>query len=89
MQNFNASIFENVLPGFPVITLTAQDDDSDELGRVIYNVSDVQPPVPQPNGTFVIDENTGVVRTVGLFDREVFAGPYVVTVSYWFAQPMN
>lgn len=81
MQVFNASIYEDVLPEFAVITLIAEDRDSGERGRVVYNISDVVPTPPQLNGTFAINENTGVVRTVGLFDRESFSGPYVVTVS--------
>lgn len=82
MQVFNASIFENVLPGFAVITLIAEDDDSGDFGRVVYSIANVQgPAAPQPNGTFTINEETGAVSTVGLFDRETFTGPYIVIVS--------
>lgn len=79
MQSFNASISEDVLPGFNVTTLTATDEDSGDLGRVVYSVSEVRGTIA--NESFVIDEVTGVVRTVGSFDREAFEGPYVVIVS--------
>lgn len=83
-QDFNASIFEDTPPDFSVIRLTATDADSGEFGRVMYTVSDVQgpiPPIASANGTFVIGPTTGIVRTEGQFDRELFPGPYVVTVS--------
>ena len=82
MQTFNASINENSPSDMSVATLSARDDDSGAFGRLTYSISDVQGPTgPEPNGSFVIDERTGVVRTVGNFDRELFEGPYVVTVS--------
>ena len=79
-QDFNASIFENTPAGFSIITLNATDADSGELGRVMYNVSNIVGS-QVPNGTFEIDPDSGIVSTVGYFDREVFAGPYIVTVS--------
>ena len=80
MADFNASITENTLPGSSVTTVTATDEDSGELGRVIYSITDVQGPT-EPNGTFMIESNTGIVRTEGYFDRERFSGTYVITVS--------
>lgn len=77
MQRFNASIFEDALPNFAVIEITAMDDDSGEFGRLNYTISDVL----GSGGTFVIDNATGIVRTAGTFDRETFAGPYIITVS--------
>ena len=46
----------------------------------MYNVSNIVGS-QVPNGTFEIDPDSGIVSTVGYFDREVFAGPYFVTVS--------
>lgn len=83
-QDFNASIFEDAPPGSSVIRLIATDADSGDLGRVVYTVSDVQgptQPIPSANGTFVIGYTTGIVSTEGYFDRELFPGPYVVTVG--------
>lgn len=77
MQTFNASIFEDALPNFAVIEITAMDDDSGEFGRLNYTISKVL----GSGGTFVIDNATGIVRTAGTFDRETFAGPYIITVS--------
>ena len=77
--NFNASISEDTLPDFSVASITARDDDSDALGRVSYSIFSVSP--VGTNGSFSIDETTGVVRTSGTFDRENFAGPYFITVS--------
>lgn len=79
-QEFNVSIFENTPAGFSVITLNASDADSGELGRVAYNVTEVVGSSVS-NGTFEIDPDTGVISTVGDFDRELFSGPYLVTVS--------
>ena len=76
---FNATIFEDALPTFSVTQVTATDDDDGEFGMVYYSISDIQP--EGTDGTFSIDESTGVVRTNGTFDREVFAGPYVITVN--------
>lgn len=82
MQTFNASINEDSPSDMSVATLSARDDDSGEFGRVTYSVAGVQGPIgPEPNGSFLIDERTGVVRTIGNFDRELFEGPYLVTVS--------
>lgn len=80
MQRFNASIFEDALPNFAVIEITAMDDDSGEFGRLNYTISDVFGS-GGVNGTFVIDNATGIVRTAGTFDRETFAGPYIIIVS--------
>lgn len=83
MQLFNASIAEDIAAGSSVTTLTATDLDSGEFSRLVYSISAVQgPPLDQLNGTFVIDAYSGVVSTVGSFDREVFEGPYIITVSY-------
>lgn len=80
MTTFNASIAEDTLPGSSVTTLTATDEDSGELGRVIYSITDIQGP-SAPNGTFIIEPNTGIVRTEGYFNRESFSGTYLITVS--------
>lgn len=80
MASFNASIAEDTLPGSSVTTLTATDEDSGELGRVIYSITSVQGPTA-PNGTFTIESDTGIIRTEGYFDRERFGGTYVITVS--------
>ena len=76
---FNASISEDTLAGVSVASITAEDADSDALGTVSYSISSISP--LGTNGSFYIDEATGVVSTGGTFDRENFAGPYLVTVS--------
>lgn len=78
MPVFNATMFEDSLPNHSVVTITADDRDSGDFGTVYYSISDVQPSAT--NGTFTIDNSTGVVRTVGTFDREI-ADEYSIIVS--------
>ena len=80
MTQFNVTISEDINPNTEVTTLTAEDEDSGEFGNIIYSILEVQ---PQTNltGTFTIDNTTGTVYSLGIFDRELFAGPYSVTVS--------
>lgn len=78
MPSYNTSIDEDISSGSSIATVTAEDDDSGLLGTVVYNISNVAGTL-QSNETFTIDES-GVVRTEGLFDRERFTGPYIITV---------
>ncbi len=75
---YNNSIAEGTPPTTSVARITATDEDSGEFGTVYYSISNVDS--AGTNGTFSIDETTGVVRTNGTFDRETFSGPYIITV---------
>ena len=59
------------------------DDDANENRLLRYTIMSVTPDttVGAGIGGFEMDVNTGTVRTTGNFDREMFAGPYSVTVS--------
>lgn len=81
MTNFTAIIDENITSDSFVIDLNATDRDSGLFGELIYSISNIQGP-SEPDGTFNINEATGTIRTVGIFDIEQFAGPYILTVSY-------
>lgn len=58
----------------------ALDDDANEFGQITYSIVSVTAPM-ELTGSFVIAPSTGVVRTTGTFDREVFPGPYTIMVS--------
>lgn len=79
MQTFNTSIFEDIPSDFSITRLTARDDDSGLFGRLEYSISQILGGT-ELNATFTIDETSGIVRTEGTFDREVFGGPYIITV---------
>ncbi len=79
MGSYNASIREDIPPGSSVIQVEAVDQDTGEFGRLIYSIINVVRPT-SPNGSFVIDDETGIISTFERFDRELFAGTYVVNV---------
>uniref|UniRef100_A0A9J8DFP2 FAT atypical cadherin 2 n=1 Tax=Cyprinus carpio carpio TaxID=630221 RepID=A0A9J8DFP2_CYPCA len=61
----NAAIMEDATVGTSVLTLTAVDNDLGRDGVVRYYIHD-----GSGLGVFTIDEETGVIRTAGLLDRE-------------------
>ena len=80
---YNATIREDISTNSIVTDeLFAADNDDNEFGQVTYSILSVTAPMDsQLTGSFVIVPNTGVVRTTGSFDREVFPGPYTIMVS--------
>lgn len=79
---YNATIREDITANSIVTDeLVAFDNDANEFGQVTYSIISVTAPM-ELTGNFVIVPNTGVVRTTGSFDREVFPGPYTIMVSH-------
>ena len=78
---YNATIREDV-PTNSIVTdeLMALDDDANEFGQITYSIVSVTAPM-ELTGSFIIAPSTGVIRTTGTFDREVFPGPYTIMVS--------
>ena len=80
--SYNETILEDVPTGSTVIQLGAIDTDADGNGRLQYTITS------QAGGdgsaSFTIEADSGVVTTVGTFDRESFAGPYSIIVSVAF-----
>ena len=67
---------------FLICQVTAEDDDADENRLLRYTIMSVAPDTTGSGiGGFEMDVNTGTVRTTGSFNREMFAGPYSITVS--------
>ena len=82
---YNATIREDVSTNSIVTDeLLALDDDDNEFGQVTYSIVSVTAPM-ELAGSFVIAPSTGVVRTTGTFDREVFPGPYTIMVSMHYS----
>ena len=81
---YNATIREDV-PTNSIVTdeLMALDDDANEFGQITYSIVSVTAPM-ELTGSFVIAPSTGIIRTTGTFDREVFPGPYTIMVSIHF-----
>ena len=79
MPVFNVSISEDTPTNSNITQITAMDDDSDELGRIYYSIANIQHP-GVTNGTFTIGGRSGIIYTYGVFDRELFDGPYIITV---------
>lgn len=78
---YNATIREDV-PTNSIVTdeLMALDDDANEFGQITYSIVSVTAPM-ELTGSFVIAPSTGIIRTTGTFDREIFPGPYTIMVS--------
>ena len=67
---------------FLICQVTAEDDDADENRLLRYTIMSVAPDTTGSGiGGFEMDVNTGTVRTTGSFDREMFTGPYSISVS--------
>ena len=79
---YNVTIREDISANSIVTDeLLADDNDANEFGQVTYSIVSVTAPMDSElTGSFVIVPNTGVVRTTGTFDREVFPGPYTIMV---------
>lgn len=68
-------IDENIRPKSHVVTVTAEDPDSGENGKIKYTIKSQEP----PGKHFAIDENTGEVSTLESIDRE-FSDTFRLTV---------
>lgn len=75
----NTAIVRQIQEGIPlntaIVTVTADDPDSGENGKIKYTISNQEP----PGNHFYIDEDTGVVKTIKDIDRE-FADTFRLTV---------
>ncbi|XP_029453376.1 LOW QUALITY PROTEIN: cadherin EGF LAG seven-pass G-type receptor 3 [Rhinatrema bivittatum] len=67
-HNYQVQVAENQPPGTPVITLTAQDQDSGEAGRLFYAMDALMN--SRSLELFNIDSVTGLISTVEILDRE-------------------
>lgn len=71
-------IMENLEPGTSIVTVVADDPDSDLNGLVHYSITQQQP--DNDRRCFRIDEKTGVISTVLPIDRE-YVDTYRLTVT--------
>nr|XP_033782493.1 cadherin EGF LAG seven-pass G-type receptor 3 [Geotrypetes seraphini] len=68
-HNYQVLVAENQPPGTPVITLTAQDPDSGEAGRLFYAMDALMN--SRSLELFNIDSVTGLISTIEILDREI------------------
>ncbi|XP_030062620.1 cadherin EGF LAG seven-pass G-type receptor 3 [Microcaecilia unicolor] len=68
-HNYQVLVAENQPPGTPVITLTAQDPDPGEAGRLLYAMDALMN--SRSLELFSIDSVTGLISTVEILDREI------------------
>ncbi|KAM4022955.1 cadherin EGF LAG seven-pass G-type receptor 3 isoform 2-T2 [Anomaloglossus baeobatrachus] len=66
--NYQVQVAENQPPGTPVITMTAQDPDTGESGRVVYTMDALMN--SKSLELFSIDSATGLISTTEILDRE-------------------
>ncbi|KAM5148803.1 cadherin EGF LAG seven-pass G-type receptor 3 [Mantella aurantiaca] len=66
--NYQVQVAENQPPGTPVITMTAQDPDAMEAGRVVYTMDALMN--SKSLELFGIDSATGLISTTEILDRE-------------------
>ncbi|XP_072276680.1 cadherin EGF LAG seven-pass G-type receptor 3 isoform X2 [Pyxicephalus adspersus] len=66
--NYQVQVAENQPPGTPVITMTAQDPDTGESGRVVYIMDTLMN--SKSLELFSIDSVTGLISTTEILDRE-------------------
>lgn len=66
--NYQVQVAENQPPGTPVITMTAQDPDTGESGRVMYTMDALMN--SKSLELFSIDSVTGLISTTEILDRE-------------------
>ncbi|XP_071982915.1 cadherin EGF LAG seven-pass G-type receptor 3 isoform X3 [Engystomops pustulosus] len=66
--NYQAQVAENQPPGTPVITMTAQDPDTGDSGRVMYTMDALMN--SKSLELFSIDSVTGLISTTEILDRE-------------------
>ncbi|XP_033127144.1 protocadherin Fat 4-like [Anneissia japonica] len=65
---YNASVPENSMSGYQLITVSASDNDEGDKGVVTYSFS--QETVRRFPGVFNIDSNFGLISTATILDRE-------------------
>lgn len=66
-------MFDNTPVGSNVTVVTA---DGGENARLVYSLVNII-----GGEAFTIEESTGLIQTTIPFDREIFAGPYELTVG--------
>ncbi|XP_018429359.1 PREDICTED: cadherin EGF LAG seven-pass G-type receptor 3-like [Nanorana parkeri] len=66
--NYQVQVAENQPPGTPVITMTAQDPDTGEAGRVVYTMDALMN--SKSLELFGIDSVTGLISSTEILDRE-------------------
>ncbi|XP_063282292.1 cadherin EGF LAG seven-pass G-type receptor 3 isoform X2 [Pelobates fuscus] len=66
--NYQVQVAENQPPGTPVITMTAQDPDTGESGRLFYTMDALMN--SKSLELFSIDSVTGLISTIEILDRE-------------------
>ncbi|KAM8930807.1 cadherin EGF LAG seven-pass G-type receptor 3 [Pelodytes ibericus] len=66
--NYQVQVAENQPPGTPVITMTAQDPDTGESGKISYTMDALMN--SKSLELFNIDSVTGLVSTIEILDRE-------------------
>ncbi|XP_053325600.1 cadherin EGF LAG seven-pass G-type receptor 3 [Spea bombifrons] len=66
--NYQVQVAENQPPGTPVITMTAQDPDTGESGKLYYSMDALMN--SKSLELFSIDSVTGLISTIEILDRE-------------------
>ncbi|XP_041446777.1 cadherin EGF LAG seven-pass G-type receptor 3-like isoform X1 [Xenopus laevis] len=66
--NYQVQVAENQPPGTPVITMSAQDPDTGEAGRLLYTMDALMN--SKSLELFNIDSVTGLISTIEILDRE-------------------
>ncbi|OCT83376.1 hypothetical protein XELAEV_18025917mg [Xenopus laevis] len=66
--NYQVQVAENQPPGTPVITMSAQDPDTGEAGRLFYTMDALMN--SKSLELFNIDSVTGLISTIEILDRE-------------------
>ena len=74
---YSSSLLENSTLGTTVANITATDQDVGIRGEVYYTIT-----AGNDDGKFVIDNNTGMVETAGLLDRETTASYNLTVTAY-------
>jgi len=77
---YEASCLENVTVGTVLATVSALDDDGDDLRYMID-------PTTDPLGQFHIDEHSGVLSTADVLDRETMEHHNLTIVAYDLGEP--
>ncbi|CAH8538994.1 unnamed protein product [Dicrocoelium dendriticum] len=78
-------IFENLPPGVPLCKLTITDPDRSEAGQVAYWLDqslrvDHNGSYSKESNTFLLNQQTGVITSTGMIDREVDGEHFVLIV---------
>ncbi|XP_040214880.1 cadherin EGF LAG seven-pass G-type receptor 3 [Rana temporaria] len=83
--NHQVQVAENQPPGTPVITMTAQDPDTGEAGRVVYTMDALMN--SKSLELFSIDSVTGLISTTEILDRESMDLHYFRVTGYDHGSP--